>query len=177
MDADDSQAEICDGIGRAAREYQTAVDGLDEAITDLLGINRTDGRLMDLIDQHAPIAAGELACRAGLSPAAITAAVDRLEAAGYAQRSRASADRRRILIAPTAMARRRFRELYGPLGAEGREMLSRFTPAELDVIGEFLRLSREMTERRAASVRGFEADGCGARAAQAVGESAGEASA
>lgn len=160
MDPDQRQADICDGIGRAAREYQTAVDGLDEAVTELLGINRTDGRLMDLIDQHAPIAAGELACRAGLSPAAITAALDRLEAAGFAERSRAAIDRRRILVAPTDMARRRFRELYGPLGVEGREIIDRFSPSEQAAIDEFLRLSREMTDRRAAAVRGCEATVC-----------------
>ena len=58
-------------------------------------MNRTDGRCLDVIDQRPGITAGELATAVGLSPGAVTTALDRLEARGFVSRERDPADRRR----------------------------------------------------------------------------------
>jgi len=52
-----------------------------------------------------PLTVGELAQRIGLSPAATTALVDRLEAVGHVERTRDPKDRRRVTVKmnPTAL--------------------------------------------------------------------------
>ena len=40
------------------RAYQTAVEKMDEAFFALLGVNRTDGRCLDVIDQRPGLTAG-----------------------------------------------------------------------------------------------------------------------
>ena len=52
----------------ANRAYQRAVDLMDEAATAYLGINRSDGRCLDVLEELGPITAGELAAATGLSP-------------------------------------------------------------------------------------------------------------
>ena len=42
---------------------------MDEAFCKLAGVNRTDGRCLDVIDQRPGLTAGELAAAVGLSPA------------------------------------------------------------------------------------------------------------
>ena len=93
------------------RAYQTSNDNFDQAIADNVGMNRTDMRCLDLIDQAGGMTAGELARAAGLTSGAVTAVVDRLEKAGMAKRVADPADRRRVRIEVTP----RLWELTGPL--------------------------------------------------------------
>ncbi len=68
------------------RASQRATDVIDEVAGQLLGLDRSDGRCLDILDQHGRISAGDLAASSGLTTGAITAVIDRLERAGYAQR-------------------------------------------------------------------------------------------
>ena len=43
------------------RAYQTAVEKMDDAFCKRIGVNRTDGRCLDVIDQRPGLTAGELA--------------------------------------------------------------------------------------------------------------------
>ena len=81
-----------------------------------MGVNRTDGRCLDLLEHRGQMSAGELARASGLSTGAITAVIDRLEHAGYAQRVADPADRRRVLIEPTAKAFDRDAQRVEPAG-------------------------------------------------------------
>lgn len=56
---------------------------LHQAIADRLGLNLTDHKARGFVlDAGAPITAGQLAARTGLTTGAITGIVDRLENAG-----------------------------------------------------------------------------------------------
>ncbi|HET6944684.1 MAG TPA: MarR family transcriptional regulator, partial [Gaiellaceae bacterium] len=68
------------------RRNQVLTQMLDEAAAAYLGINSTDARAVDVIDQHGRITAGELARELRLSTGAVTTLVDRLERAGLARR-------------------------------------------------------------------------------------------
>jgi DNA-binding MarR family transcriptional regulator len=135
-----------------------AADQLDEAACDALGINRTDGRCLDVLDREGPVTAGRLAQAAGLSAAAATTAIDRLEAKGYARRTRDENDRRRVVVALTPLARERTGRIWGPLAASTGE-LRRYTAAELELLIDFHRQNRQADEQRAAQVRSL----CSAR--------------
>src|SRR5436190_24339709 len=98
------------------RAGQRATDLVDDAACRLMGINRTDGRCLDILEQRDRISAGELARDAGLTSGAITAVIDRLEGVGYARRLTDPGDRRRVLVEPTAKALQIAEELMGPMG-------------------------------------------------------------
>jgi DNA-binding MarR family transcriptional regulator len=140
-------------LGEANRESQVAVDKMDEAGGRALGINRTDGRCIDIVHRTGRISAGQLAGEAGLTTGALTAVLDRLERKGYLRRVPDPGDRRRVLIEVTELLDRRAIELWGVLGERGTPILAKFSTAELEAVLRFLRLSTELNERRAAEIR------------------------
>jgi DNA-binding MarR family transcriptional regulator len=152
-----SKKDLIEELSHEVRAGQVAVDQMDDAACRALGINRTDGRCMDIIDREGPVAAGRLAHASGLTTAAVTAVIDRLERAGYARRVGDPQDRRRVLVELTPLARERAGTIWGPHAFFG-EVLSRYTNEELELLREFHRIGREFNERRAAEVRGMRFD-------------------
>jgi DNA-binding MarR family transcriptional regulator len=131
------------------RAYQTAVEKMDEAFFKFLGVNRTDGRCLDVIDQRPGITAGELATAVGLSPGAVTTALDRLEARGFVSRERDPADRRRVTLKMTPEAGRLAWEAYGPLGEMGGPFIQELSDEQLEAVIRFLRSGTEINQTRA----------------------------
>jgi DNA-binding MarR family transcriptional regulator len=144
-----------EALGAAVRAYQTAVDNFDQAVADHVGINRTDARCIDLIDQAGGMTAGELARAAGLTTGAVTAVVDRLEAAGFARRVHDPADRRRVRIEATDKVWEAHAPLIGPMLREGQAIRDDFSDAELERFTEFLRRVIELQQRHTERVRGL----------------------
>jgi DNA-binding MarR family transcriptional regulator len=141
-----SRQRLLDAVATASREFQRSVDALDDAVAKRLGVNRTDLRTLDVL-YDGPTTPGALAATIGMSPAAMTAALDRLEGRGYVRRVRDTADRRRVLVEVTDVVRRAAGQLYGPIAAEGAEFIDRYTDAELTLLGDFLRASKELQDR------------------------------
>ena len=142
-----------EALGAAVRAYQTAVDNFDQAVADHVGINRTDARCLDLIDQAGGMTAGELARAAGLTSGAVTAVVDRLEAAGFARRVPDPADRRRVRVEATDKVWETHGPLLGPMLEEGQALRDDFTDAELARFTEFLQRVIELQARHTERVR------------------------
>jgi DNA-binding MarR family transcriptional regulator len=144
--------ELIDALSLEVRASQGAVDQMDDAACKALGINRTDGRCLDVIDREGPVAAGRLAEASGLTTAAVTAVIDRLEKAGYARRVGDPTDRRRVLVELTPLARERAEVIWGPFRIF-REELATYTIDQLEFLLDFHRRGREYNEARAAVVR------------------------
>jgi len=138
----------------ANRAYQSAVEKMDEAFCRLLGVNRTDGRCLDVIDQRPGLTAGELATAVGLSPGAVTTALDRLEQRGFVRRTRDPEDRRRVMVELTEEANRAAWEAYGPLGQMGAPMIEEMSDRDLATLIRYLRGGIEINERRAQELLG-----------------------
>ena len=89
----------------------------------------------------------ELSTRLGITPAAMTDVVDRLEAAGHLLRERDTADRRRVRLVPTESAatevRGQLRSLLDRLDA----LTDDFTDAERDAIHRYLQAATEAYHR------------------------------
>jgi DNA-binding MarR family transcriptional regulator len=151
-----SREDLLQALGHAVRANQRATDAVDEAAAQLLGLNRTDGRCLDILEQHGQMTAGELARQSGLSTGAITAVIDRLERSRYVHRVADPSDRRRVLVGPTEKAREVSWELFGPLADAVRPMLSGYSNADLQLLIDFQRLSRELQERHAEWIRTHE---------------------
>ena len=150
----ESKEELIDAVGLAVREAQAAVDEMDEAACKALGINRTDGRCLDVIHREEPVTPGYLAQRSGLTTAAVTTVLDRMEAAGYVIRTRDTDDRRRVLVRLTPLAHKRAAEIWGPF-SDFRTELSGYTVEELKLLRDFHRRARDYNERAAAKTRGL----------------------
>lgn len=135
------------------RKQQNATDALDDVAVAILGINRTDGRCLDIIQQNGAMTAGQLAEATGLSPGAITTILDRMEEAGYLQRVRGQEDRRKIMVALTPEAARRTWEIWGPIARWSENELTKYSESELRLVLEFLRRGRSFIEEYAAKLR------------------------
>ena len=144
-----------DALGAAVRAYQTAVDNFDQAVADHVGINRTDARCLDLVDQAGGMTAGELARAAGLTSGAVTAVVDRLESAGFARRVPDPTDRRRVRVEVTDKLWETHGPLLGPMLEEGQALRDDFTDEELARFTEFLQRVIELQARHTERVRGL----------------------
>jgi DNA-binding MarR family transcriptional regulator len=110
---------------------------LSEAIARHVGLRSADLEVLGAIEQHGPLTAGQLSELTGLSAAAVTGLIDRLENAGVAARQADPADRRRVLVAVSDGARR-IVDLYAKLERDMTEVVARRSPAELQVIEDFL---------------------------------------
>jgi DNA-binding MarR family transcriptional regulator len=151
--------ELLGRLIHGARTNEAAVDRFDALAAAALGINRTDNRCLDIVDNAGgSITAGRLAELSGLTTAAVTAVVDRLEAKGYVKRVRDERDRRRVLVEQTPLLRERAQQIWAPLGEEGTTLLDRFSEKELRAVIEYFEVSRELNERHAERVRGLRFD-------------------
>lgn len=148
----EQRAALLTELIAANRAYQAAVEKMDEAFSTMLGVNRTDGRCLDIIDQRGGVTAGELASAVGLTPGAVTTVLDRLEERGFVTRRRDPEDRRRVIVEMSDEARRRAWEAYGPLAEMGAPVVGKLSDEQLETIIEFLRGSTEINERRAAEI-------------------------
>jgi DNA-binding MarR family transcriptional regulator len=135
----------------AFRRNGQAGDTMDQAAAEFLGVHRTDTRLLDVLQMTGRMSAGELARAGRLSPAAVTAALDRLERAGYVRRVRDENDRRRVFVEVTARMNELTGQLYGPLAQSGDALLRDLTEEQLtlmrDVMREAARLQLEQADR------------------------------
>src|SRR5689334_11134557 len=119
------------------------------AAAERLGVGATDFDVLVLLDTAGALAAGRIAEAMAITTGAVTGLIDRLERAGYVQRTRHETDRRQVLI-ELAPARR------DPLDAHWKdrdrfvaEAIGDLDEVELD---EAARLIDAVAERTLASL-------------------------
>lgn len=120
------------------RRSQNRTDAYDEAVSELLGINRTDHRCLDVLSQEGPVTPGRLAELMGLTSGAITTVLDRLERAGYVRRVRDQDDRRRLHVELTERVHEAVWPYYEPLARISEELYAQYSDDQLALILEFL---------------------------------------
>jgi DNA-binding MarR family transcriptional regulator len=140
-------------LKEAVRGAQRANDMMDEAFCDFLGVNRTDGRCLDIVDERGQMTAGELAREVGITSGAVTALIDRLEAAGFLQRKNDPSDRRKVLIELTPEAKRLGEEVYGPLAHAGMPYLESLEDHEILTLIGYLETSRRINIEMAEAIQ------------------------
>ena len=143
-------------IGRLIHEWRAAAaanDAFDECAFAVLGINTTDGRCLDIIENQGPMTAGRLAELSGLTTAAVTTVLDRLEKVGYARRTRDESDRRRVMVELTPEFGEKARQIWEPLGRDSFKAFDRMTAEQLETAIEMFKTGRELNERHTARMR------------------------
>ena len=152
----DTKRKLAENMLHLVRAHEAANDKFDEIACTKLGINRTDLRCLNIVDNEGPMTAGRLAERSGLTTAAVTSVLDRLERAGYARRVREQKDRRQVIVELTPLLEERAGPIWGPLGDDANAALARMTLEELQSLADFFRLGIELNETHAERVRHLE---------------------
>jgi DNA-binding MarR family transcriptional regulator len=155
LSRDSRREAIIEAGGKVFRAYQTANDNFDQAIADHVGMNRTDMRCLDLIDQAGGMTAGELARAAGLTTGAVTAVIDRLEKAGMARRVPDASDRRRVRLEVTPQLWERTGPLMMPFIDESQAILDDYSTEELERFTEFLSRVIAVQAKHTERIRGL----------------------
>jgi DNA-binding MarR family transcriptional regulator len=135
------------------RALSSEMDGLDQAVADRFGLNRTDMRCVDILGREGPMQPKELAEAMGFTTGGITTVIDRLEESGYAIRRQDRSDRRKVLVEPTSLARRQGAPIYGALNRQFEELLTDTDDSNLTIVRDFIRLSKGVLKEHSAGVR------------------------
>ena len=154
----DSKRQLAEELIRLSRAHEAANDAFDEVAAEKLGVNRTDLRCLNIVDNQGSMTAGRLAELSGLTTAAVTSVLDRLERAGYARRVREQADRRQVLVELTPLLAERAGPIWSPLGDEAMAALARMSIEELKGVTEFFQLGIELNQRHLERVQNLSFD-------------------
>ena len=152
--------EIAAAIGLAVMQWQDATQAYDEAVGARLGLNMAERHCIGLL-YGGPQSAGAIAIATGLTPAAVTALIDRLEARGYLTRTRSLEDRRKVVIEATEATRDLSARYYGAIAREGEKVVATFSDAELATISRFVHAALDLQRDQLARLKAEAADAPG----------------
>jgi DNA-binding MarR family transcriptional regulator len=140
---------LFDELVREIRREGAANDRFDQAVADAVGLNRTDLRCVDVLVLGGATTAGRLAEAIGLTPGAMTTALDRLDHAGMIQRTRDTVDRRRVMVQATQRAVRMVRQVHEGHIAHYERLYGELTQAQIELLLGFVRGQGDLGEREA----------------------------
>ena len=119
------RAKMNGEISGTIMRWQDETQAYDEAVGERARSQCRGAALPGLL-HDGPQPAGAIAAATGLTPAAVTALVDRLEARGLLTRKRSDEDRRKVIIEATEKAAEMGERYYGSIAREGLGMLASF---------------------------------------------------
>jgi DNA-binding MarR family transcriptional regulator len=134
------------------REFAARVVLFHEAVAARVGLHVTDVKVLRLLGDEG-FTPGQLIDHTGLTGAAVTALVDRLEAAGYVTRERDEQDRRRVTVRVVPARVRKIDRLYDSYSVDMSKILGRYGAAEFAVIESFLMQATQLLAEQAAALR------------------------
>jgi DNA-binding MarR family transcriptional regulator len=149
----ETRAELVADAVEEMRGWQTDQDIFDDLAAIYARLNRTDTRVLDLVDRAGRMTAGEIATAARLSSGAVTALIDRLEKEELVRRVSDPSDRRRVLVEVTDKVEERMRPVFGPLAEDGYRNLKQWSDQDIETVLRFLRTNREFLARHANRVQ------------------------
>jgi DNA-binding MarR family transcriptional regulator len=108
-----------------------------QAVAERLGLNATDLKCLDLARGEKDITAGRIAELTGLTTAALTSVIDRLEARGIVRRERALSDRRKVFVRPIAERMTEIGRLFESLDRAMQQLYAGYSVADLTFLRDF----------------------------------------
>jgi len=144
------KGKLIETIGVTVMRWQDATEAFDETVGQLHNLTSADRRCLSFVSL-GPQTASAIAKETALTPAAVTALIDRLEVRKLVQRRSDASDRRKVLVEATDKTRELIRGTYTPIAQAGVKMLASYSVAELTAIGRFVEdalvLQQRMTTR------------------------------
>jgi DNA-binding MarR family transcriptional regulator len=135
------------------REFTFELIRHQQAIADILGINLTDFKVLGLLHRQGELTPKELAKTTGMSAAAMTTVIDRLEQAGYVERQR-GADRRSFTVHATKGSESKVERQYKSLLGASQSLLPDYTARQSALIADFFKKSTEILRIATAELGG-----------------------
>ncbi|GGQ85149.1 MarR family winged helix-turn-helix transcriptional regulator [Couchioplanes azureus] len=123
----------------ALRDLRTVMLDFGLTLGRRMQLHSTDlSAIEHLAFARQPLGPGELAARLGISPAATTELVDRLERAGHVERRRDLADRRRVRLEPSQAAVQEVRKHLGSLISAFNDLAAGMPPTDRAAVLRYL---------------------------------------
>ncbi|MBE0581068.1 MarR family transcriptional regulator [Devosia sp.] len=144
-----SKDELIVRLGGLVMRWQDATQRYDEAVGARWRLNASERLCLSLL-MHGPQTASAIAAETRLTPAAVTALIDRLAGRGFVRRRPDANDRRKVMVEAAEATHALAREAYGPPQVAGAALLGQYSPAELTVfvriLEDMIGLQRGLTE-------------------------------
>ena len=145
-------------VVRGGREYSIGAVLFHRAAGQLLGVNVTDMKCLDIMTLKGSASPSDLAEHTGLSTGATTAMIDRLEKARLIERRPHPTDRRATIVVLSKEAMRKLPAIFESLAEAMEALVSSYSERELVVLADFFtkvaalwREEREKLQRRFAA--------------------------
>jgi DNA-binding MarR family transcriptional regulator len=122
---------------RGAREYSIGTVLFHQTVGQLLGVNVTDMKCLDIMTLKGSASPTDLAEHTGLSTGATTAMIDRLENAGLVVRRPHPTDRRGTIVVLSKGAMRKLPAIFASLAGAMDALVSTYSEKELKVLADF----------------------------------------
>jgi DNA-binding MarR family transcriptional regulator len=137
------------------RRFSTAIVLFHAAIAARMNLNVTDWKCGEIIERLGPMNPGRLSELTGLSSAATTLVLDRLEALGFVRRERDPNDRRKVIVHPIPNPKRDLETqgLFAAMNERLGALMTAYTPEQLEGIGDFIARATQVIEEEALSLR------------------------
>jgi DNA-binding MarR family transcriptional regulator len=140
-----------DALG-AVRALHSAVEDLLDAAATTYGINRTDLRCLELLDRQGPMSAGQLSAEVGISPAAVTKLLQRLQRSGFLTVEKPASDHRQQ-IARTSDRHRALRTaVWGPVRQGADAVFATLSESDRHQLTRTLQSLAEVARNQAAQL-------------------------
>jgi DNA-binding MarR family transcriptional regulator len=145
--------EIIEAVNEKFIEMSTETILFHQALADILNLHITDHRCLYFLHSYGAMPAGRLAELTGLTTAAVTGIIDRLEEAGYVRRANDPKDRRRTIVEPVRNKKweRKIEAIFNPFHEKMHKLLSSYSDSEsaflLDVLTKSIELTREESKK------------------------------
>lgn len=127
------------------RDWLERREAFEEAVADKLGLIVAERRCLVALFT-GPKPAGVLAQSSGLTPAAATSMIDRLEKRGFVVRQRDEHDRRKVFVALTRPASETLDRFYAPPANDIEALLADLNAEELATVERFVNRASELQE-------------------------------
>lgn len=138
------RADLIAAIEDAVRDNGARGQLLHQAIAERFGLNPTDMKCVDLARSEPRLTAGRLAEITGMSTSATTAVLDRMEKAGFIERVRDPADRRRVIVVSTGRREQELAAAFAPLKDVMTAVLESYDDDQLALIAQFTQRVNEL---------------------------------
>jgi DNA-binding MarR family transcriptional regulator len=132
-----SKRDLATQVIRGAREYSIGTVLFHQAVGQLLGVNVTDMKCLDIMTLKGSASPSELAEHTGLSTGATTAMLDRLENAKLIERRPHPTDRRATLVVLSQEAMRKLPAMFESLAKAMETLVLGYSEKELKVLVDF----------------------------------------
>jgi len=138
------KADLIHTVIRGHRENNIGAVMFHQAVGQMLGLNVTDMKCLDIIVLRGSASPSELAAVTGLTTGSTTAMLDRLEKRRLIARRPHPTDRRSTTVVLTARAMSRLPSLFASMAKAMEKLVSSYSDAELRILSDFFSKTRTL---------------------------------